>query len=169
MNLFSKKLLILLIVGFLCSCLSEALQAQDQSDETVPLLLPDQVPMIQPPDVQIPTPEQQPPQKLTLSRAVMCEGVQDTKPVNIAIAFPVSIGQVCCFTTFDHIPEAITIYHRWFHRDELSTQIRLKLYPPQWSTYSLIQLRDTDKGPWRVEITDHNGMILDILRFSITD
>jgi len=38
-----------------------------------------------------------------------------------------------------------------------------------WSTYSQIQLRETDKGPWRVEISDQNGKVFDVLRFSITD
>jgi hypothetical protein len=30
-------------------------------------------------------------------------------------------------------------------------------------------LRETDKGPWRVEISDQNGRVFSTLRFSITD
>jgi len=99
----------------------------------------------------------------------MCEKVESLAPVRPAVAFSASVGQVYCFTSFDPVSQPTLIYHRWFHRDELSTQTRLRLYPPRWATYSVIQLRETDKGPWRVEITDQNGRVFDTLRFSITD
>jgi hypothetical protein len=53
--------------------------------------------------------------------------------------------------------------------DKLSTKKKLVLKPPRWSTFSSIQLREADKGPWRVEITDDDENILRILRFSIVD
>jgi hypothetical protein len=117
------------------------------------------------------TPSAAPPpeQKLALKSAVMCERVENLTPVRSGLAFSVSAGQVCCFTSFDPVPQPTVIYHRWYHRDELSTQTRLRLYTPKWSTYSVIQLRETDKGPWRVEIIDQNGRVFDVLRFSITD
>jgi hypothetical protein len=108
-------------------------------------------------------------QKLELKQATMSERVENLTPVHPGLVFPVSSGQVCCFTSFEPVPQHTVIYHRWFHRDELSTQTRLRLYPPKWSTYSVIQLRETDKGPWRVEIIDQNGHIFDTLRFSITE
>jgi len=108
-------------------------------------------------------------QKMKLARAVMAEKVENLLPVRSAVAFPVGIGQVYCYTSFDPVPQPAVIYHRWYHRENLSTQTRLRVYPPRWSTYSVIQLRETDKGPWRVEITDTSGHVLDVLRFSITD
>ena len=108
-------------------------------------------------------------EKLTLTQAFMCEKVDNNTPINQAAVFSVSAGQVCCFTSFDPVPQPTLIYHRWYHSDELSTQIRLRLYPPLWSTYSQIQLRETDKGPWRVEVSDQNGKVFDVIRFSITD
>jgi hypothetical protein len=108
-------------------------------------------------------------QKLELKQAAMSERVENLTPIHPGLVFPVSAGQVCCFSSFEPVPQHTVIYHRWFHRDELSTQTRLRLYPPKWSTYSVIQLRETDKGPWRVEIIDQNGRIFDTLRFSITE
>ncbi len=108
-------------------------------------------------------------QKLKLSNATMCERVDNLIPTRPGMVFSVSTGQVCCFTSFDPVLQPALIYHRWFHRDELSTQTRLRIYPPKWATYSVIQLRETDKGPWRVEITDQNGRVFDVLRFSIGD
>jgi hypothetical protein len=109
------------------------------------------------------------PQRPKLNNATMCERVDNLLPTRPGIAFSVSNGQVCCFTSFDPVPQAALVYHRWYHRDELSTQTRLRVYPPKWATYSVIQLRETDKGPWRVEVTDQNGRVFNVLRFSITD
>ncbi|MHC1728090.1 MAG: DUF2914 domain-containing protein [Syntrophobacteraceae bacterium] len=108
-------------------------------------------------------------QKIVLKQAMMSERVENLVPVRPGLTFSVSSGQVCCYTSFDPVPQPTVIYHRWFRRDELSTQTRLRLYPAKWSTYSVIQLRETDKGPWRVEIIDQNGSVFDVLRFSITD
>ena len=104
-----------------------------------------------------------------LGHATMCERVDNLTPTKPGLVFSVSAGQVCCFTSFDPVPQPTLVYHRWFHRDELSTQTRLRVYPPKWATYSVIQLRETDKGPWRVEITDQNGRVFNVLRFSIVD
>ena len=59
--------------------------------------------------------------------------------------------------------------HKWYRRGELITTKRLTLKPPRWSTYSSIQLREADKGPWRVEIWDDYNHLLDTLRFSVTE
>jgi len=107
--------------------------------------------------------------QLTLAEAAMCEAIDQMRPVNKGYAFPVSAGQVYCYTLLDPVPTTQWIYHRWYHRDRLSTQIRLKVNPPRWATYSLIRLRETDKGPWRVEISDEHNNLLGTVRFSITD
>ncbi len=107
--------------------------------------------------------------KLTLDHAVMCEEIKDFTPQNQAVIFSIKIGKVSCFTSFDPVPEKTVIYHKWFHKDDPSTKKKLTLQPPRWATYSSIQLRETDKGPWRVEISDQNGNLLNILRFSIID
>lgn len=106
---------------------------------------------------------------LTLTQAVMCEEIRDHMPHNQSVVFSISSGQVCCFSAFDPVPERTFIYHRWFRRDRLITRIKLSLQPPQWATVSRIQLREADKGPWRVEIADHTGTVFRIVRFSITD
>ena len=107
--------------------------------------------------------------KLTLVQAVMCEGIQDFKPWNQAVVFSITIGKVACFTSFDPVPEKSYIYHNWYHRDNLSKRMKLFLQPLRWSTFSSIQFREADKGLWRVEITDPEGNVFYILRFSITD
>lgn len=107
--------------------------------------------------------------QLHLSEAVMCETLEAFKPFNPSVVFPVRTGSVMCFTAFDHVPEQTSIFHDWIRQDKLVFRKKLVLKPPRWSSVSSIQLREADKGVWRVEIRDADGTILRILRFSITD
>ncbi len=107
--------------------------------------------------------------ELTLLRAAICERIKDFAPENQAVVFSVKIGKIFCFTHFDPVPEKSDIYHSWYYRDKLITKQKLSLRPPRWSTYSSIQLREYDKGPWRVTITDQANKTLGVLRFSITN
>ncbi|MBW2054850.1 MAG: DUF2914 domain-containing protein [Deltaproteobacteria bacterium] len=109
------------------------------------------------------------PKEPVLDYAVMCEEIKDFTPKNQGVVFSIKIGKVSCFTSFDRVPKETFIYHKWFHKDKPSTKKRLTLQPPSWATYSSIQLRETDKGPWRVEITDQKENILHTVRFTITD
>ncbi len=105
-----------------------------------------------------------------LKKAVLCEKVlNSTTPVNESVVFSSSIGRVFCFTYFDPVYEDTLIYHKYYFNDKLSSKFTLKLSPPRYATQSNIQLRESDKGPWRVEITDADGNILATIRFSITD
>ena len=108
-------------------------------------------------------------QQLSLVQALICEDVKDGIPINPSVAFSISVGKVYCYTLFDQIREDTVVYHHWFFRDKPSARIRLSLKQPRWGTFSSIQLREADKGPWRVEISDAGGRVLKTLRFSVTD
>lgn len=107
--------------------------------------------------------------KLAITKAVMCEDIKDYEPYNTAAVFSIAAGKVYCFTSFNPVPRDMFVYHSWYRRDRLITTRRLSLKTPEWSAFSTIQLRQPDKGPWRVEVKDHNGGILKIINFSITD
>ncbi|MBN2122879.1 MAG: DUF2914 domain-containing protein [Deltaproteobacteria bacterium] len=99
----------------------------------------------------------------------MCEGIDEGRPRNPGAVLSLGLGRAFCFTLFDPVPEKTFVYHNWFYRDSSTTRIRLTINPPRWGTYSSIQLREADRGPWRVEVTDRDGRLLKVLRFSITD
>ena len=105
----------------------------------------------------------------TLALAAVCEGVQDFLPHNAAVVFSMALGKVSCFSAFDPVPQQTNIYHNWYYRDQLIAKVKLALKTPRWSTYSSIQLRQSDIGPWRVEISDQKGFVFQILRFSVTE
>jgi hypothetical protein len=107
--------------------------------------------------------------QLELFQGLMCEDISSNAPRNPTIVFSIAQKKAVCFSSFDEVPQKTIIYHNWYHRDVPSAKIRLTLKPPRWSTYSSIQLRRTDIGPWRVEISDDKGNVLGVLRFSVTD
>lgn len=113
--------------------------------------------------------ERSSPDKLHLVKAVMCEEIKERNPQNQSVIFSVTLGRVLCFTSFDPVPEKTIISHNWFFRDKLNMKKKLSLEPSRYDTFSSFSPRETDKGPWRVEIMDEKGKILDILRFSIVD
>jgi len=107
---------------------------------------------------------------LKITKAVICEEIKDGQTINEGVIFSSDLGKITCYSEFDSITEKTTIYHCWYFKDNLRAKKKpLVLYPPKWSTFSQIEPRETDKGPWRVEITDQDGNILQTLRFSITD
>lgn len=107
--------------------------------------------------------------KVRLVQAVMCESIEAYEPRHIAVAFSIDTGRISCFTSFDNVSAETAVDHKWFRRHELVTTKRLTIKPPSWSTYSSIQLREADKGPWRVEVRQADGALLATLRFSVTD
>ena len=107
--------------------------------------------------------------KIVLIQALMCEDLLELTPQNPTTVFSIERRKAICFTSFDSVPQKTIIYHQWFHRDQTSAKIKLTLKPPRWRTYSSIQFRAEDIGPWRVEITDSQGHIFEVLRFSITE
>lgn len=109
------------------------------------------------------------PAETALVSAVVCENVKDLSPQNPAIVFAVAGGKVSCFSAFDPVSQNMPVFHNWYYRDKLITKIKLTLKTPRWSTFSTIQLRESDIGPWRVEITDQKGNVFSVLRFSVTE
>lgn len=107
--------------------------------------------------------------KMELVQAVVCESIENFKPVNPAVVFSISQGEVFCYTDFDPVLETSYVFHKWYKKDKLIFTMRLTLSPPKWSSFSRIQIRDADKGPWRVEIRDGNDILLKTLRFSMAD
>ena len=106
---------------------------------------------------------------MKLTRAVMCESIEAYEPKDVAVTFPIGVGKISCYMSFEGINNPTHAYQKWYRRDALVTTKRLTLKPPSWSTYSSIQLRESDKGPWRVEIYDARNQLLTTLRFSVTE
>lgn len=99
----------------------------------------------------------------------MCESIQNYAPIHPAVVFSIGLSRVSCYTEFDPVPKQTFVHHKWYRKDNLITVKKLTINPPSWSSFTSVQLRDADKGPWRVEITDEKDNRMQTLRFSITD
>jgi len=104
-----------------------------------------------------------------LVRAALCESIENYEPRHVAAAFSINIGRISCYSAFEGVAQTTYVQHKWYRRDELVTAKRLTLKPPSWATYSSVQLREDDKGPWRVEIWDAQEQLVQTLRFSVVD
>ncbi len=109
------------------------------------------------------------PSAMVLAEAVMCETIHNFRPVNPAVVFSISHGEIFCYSNFNPVFTKTHIFHKWYKRDKLIFTMRLTLSPPKWASFSSIKIRDEDKGPWRVDITDETDVRLQTLRFSIAD
>ena len=108
-------------------------------------------------------------EELQTAKAVMCESVQQSAPVNPAAVFSIELGKVACFTEFEQVRQHTVVRHKWYRKDNLISVKRLSVNPDHRFSSSSMQLRDADKGPWRVDVTDAEDNLLATLRFSITD
>lgn len=109
------------------------------------------------------------PEELQTAKAVMCESIQQSEPVNPAAVFSLDLGKVTCFSEFERVLQQSVIRHKWYRKDNLIAVKRLAVNPDRRFSSSSMQLRDADKGPWRVDVTDADDNLLATLRFSITD
>jgi len=112
---------------------------------------------------------EQPKAKIVLVQAVMCESIENSRPVNPSAVFSISQGEVFCFSGFDPVFEKTYIFHKWYYKDKLISTMKLVLNPPKWSSFSRIPIRYEDKGPWRVEIRDVDNNLLQTLRFGMAE
>ena len=144
---------VLFLIVAILSCFAQNIHGADGDEQGAPVA----------------TEKPPPPPYLTLQKAVMCEDIKDLEPKNETIIFRAELGSAICFTAFDPVPEKTVVYHNWFKRDQPDAAVKLSLKPPKWSSFSKIRLRNTDVGPWRVEVTDSTGKIFQTLRFSVTE
>ena len=144
---------VLFLIVAILSCFAQNIHGADGDEQGAPVA----------------TEKPPPPPHLTLQKAVMCEDLKDLEPKNETIIFRAELGSATCFTAFDPVPEKTVVHHNWFKRDQPDATVKLSLKPPKWSSFSKIRLRNTDVGPWRVEVTDSTGKIFQTLRFSVTE
>jgi hypothetical protein len=104
-----------------------------------------------------------------LSSATVCEVISGGKPKYDAVVFSSSVKKIYCYTLFNDVKNEGFIYHVWFFRDKLISKVKLKVKPPIWATFSRIYIRESDIGPWRVDILDETGKIIDVIRFSVVE
>lgn len=104
---------------------------------------------------------------IEVKEAYIAKGVVELKPIAPANRFSSDIGRVYCFTRITGAKDVTKIKHLWFYKDRFMAQVELPVKSPDWRTYSSKRILPSWKGPWRVDITDSNGLLLKSLHFEI--
>jgi hypothetical protein len=103
----------------------------------------------------------------TVKRLVVGTGVENSEPVGVAEAFPVSTEKVYCFLEAADIAKDMEVSFVWSYKEKemLKTTLPIKA-GAKWRTYANKNLGGL-KGEWKVEIKDSDGKVLKDLKFKV--
>jgi len=104
----------------------------------------------------------------SIEAASICTGIADREPVDAGTSFSVATDRLYCFSRISNITEATEIVHVWYFGETERARVSLGIKPPAWRTYSSKIIQTHEIGPWRVEILDASGNLLETLKFEVT-
>ena len=100
--------------------------------------------------------------------AVICENVANLEPIGTAESFPVSVGELKCFTRIIGAHEPTTVTHVWYFGMTERGRVDLVIKGSRWRTYSSKKIQAHEVGSWRVEVIDTEGTVLKVVQFITT-
>ena len=108
-------------------------------------------------------------EKLVVIQAMACKKVKNNQPLYPGRRFPTDIGRVYCHTLLDNNSEKHSdIYHIWYMNGNLKAKVRIRVRDgKEIPAFSHREIKNTDKGTWKVEITDRDKKILDTVIFEV--
>ena len=104
---------------------------------------------------------------LTASDAVIATGMEGLTPQGAADSFESSVGKLYAFTKITGAQGETSIKHLWFHGDQLVSEVELPVKAASWRTYSSKTITPNMVGPWKVDVTTHDGTVLKSIPFTI--
>ncbi len=107
---------------------------------------------------------------LSVLRAYVCRGIEQSEPTEAGKSFipaPDGVLHLCCFSEIGAPAGPDTVVHVWYWGQREMASVRLGVKGPRWRTWSTKQILDDWKGEWHVDITDRNGVLLSRLPFSV--
>ncbi len=104
---------------------------------------------------------------IEVKEAYIAKGVVDLRPIEPSDRFSSDIGRVYCFSRITGAKGVTKVRHLWFYRERFMAEVELPVKSPDWRTYSSKRILPSWKGPWRVDITDSDGLLLKSLHFEI--
>jgi len=104
---------------------------------------------------------------LEVAEGVIATSVENRQPVGTADHFPATIGTLYCFSRLVGAGENATVTHRWYHGDRKMAEVELPVRSGDWRTWSSKTLLPRWQGPWRVDIVDASGNLLQSVPFRL--
>jgi len=107
--------------------------------------------------------------KMVVTDTKICKKVKNNSPLYTGVRFSTDIGKIYCYSSINNNSgKANTIYHVWYMNGELIAKVRIRVAKGEGvSSFSHRDISDSDKGTWKVEITDSDKKILDTIIFEL--
>ena len=122
------------------------------------------------PDIPREEPDLVSPSGLTVIRAYICKGIEQSEPTEAGRSFLPEgdgVGRLCCFSEIGGAAEPDSVFHVWYWGDRNMGRVPLEVKSSRWRTWSKKKVLDEWRGEWHVDIVDRDGFLLDRLHFSI--
>ena len=99
----------------------------------------------------------------------MCQKVKNNQPIKPGTQFPLDIGKVFCHSLLNNNSgKHSDIYHIWYLNGDLKAKVRIRIRSgKEIPAISHREFGNSDKGRWRIEITDGDKKILDTIIFEL--
>lgn len=95
--------------------------------------------------------------------------ISNNIPINPGSKFSTDIGEVYSHSLLeDNSDKSATIYHNWYLNGEMKAKFRIRVRDGKdIPAVSHREVATSDKGTWKVEITDGDKKILDTIIFEL--
>ena len=102
-------------------------------------------------------------------RSLACKKVKNNQPLYPGKRFPTDIGRVFCHSLLDNNTGKYNdIYHIWYMNGDLKSKVRIRVREgKEIPAVSHREVKNSDKGTWKIEITDSDKKILDTVIFEV--
>ena len=102
-------------------------------------------------------------------RSLACKKVKNNQPLYPGKRFPTDIGRVFCHSLLDNNTGKYNdIYHIWYMNGNLKSKVRIRVREgKEIPAVSHREVKNSDKGTWKIEITDSDKKILDTVIFEV--
>ncbi len=101
--------------------------------------------------------------------SMACKKVKNNQPLYPGKRFPTDIGRVYCHSLFNNNSgKHNDIYHIWYMNGNLKAKVRIRVRDgEEIPAFSHREITNSDKGTWKIEITDSDKKILDTVIFEV--
>jgi hypothetical protein len=106
--------------------------------------------------------------KIQVVAAAICKDVVDREAVEVGTQFSNSVSRLYCFTKVVSTEIPTEIVHVWSYGDVERARVSLAVKAATWRTYSSKAIQPHEIGPWRVDVLDTSGNLLETINFEIT-
>ena len=106
--------------------------------------------------------------KLEVVAAAISKNVVAREAMDVGNRFSNSTPRLYCFTKVVGANQPTEVVHVWRYSDVERARISLAVKAASWRTYSSKAIQAHEIGPWRVDVLDTSGNLLETINFEIT-